>query len=480
MTLLERIGIVGLALILLVPCFWHAHIQAGDLSSHIYNAWLANQVRDGSLPGIEVRYQWTNTLADWIFPVLLRWGGRTFAERGIAVFAVQLFFWGAFCFLSTTGGRRAWPFAPVLAMLAYGTVFQLGFLNFYLSTGFCLWMLTALWDVTRPRMMIAFLLAALALVAHVMPLLAVIFAIAYLHLHRRFAARWNFVIFGSGFASIAFIAGTLPLFFRTHWSWDHVLFEDGLLSALGAGQFWPYGSKYAIPAIASVILGFVYFLRRFDHGQALRDPMVHLWMLSIAAVAFLPGNIAVTGFTLPLEFIPVRLSLFVVLAGCAAFCPAGDVKGLNVAAAAVAAAYFTCLYLDASAWMRVEAEITALVSAVPPNSRVVAAVRDRQSRYQPLTHVASAACMGHCYDYANYEALSGMFRLRAGGPNPALPGDITVVTDIEDRPHLVTESEAPLYSICPAENGAARFQLRKLSAGEWTCHFALDITSQIF
>ena len=23
---------------LLIPCFWHRHIQAGDLASHVYNA----------------------------------------------------------------------------------------------------------------------------------------------------------------------------------------------------------------------------------------------------------------------------------------------------------------------------------------------------------------------------------------------------------------------------------------------------------
>ncbi len=25
---------------LLIPCFWHRRIEAGDLGSHVYNAWL--------------------------------------------------------------------------------------------------------------------------------------------------------------------------------------------------------------------------------------------------------------------------------------------------------------------------------------------------------------------------------------------------------------------------------------------------------
>ncbi|MEQ1946840.1 MAG: hypothetical protein ABL995_06615 [Bryobacteraceae bacterium] len=471
---------MGLALLLLIPCFWQPHIQAGDFSSHIYNAWLATQVEQGILPGIAIHSQWTNVLADWILPMLFRWGGRAFAERIIAVFAVQSFFWGAFYLLAVVCGRKPWHLAPVLAMLAYGTVFQLGFLNFYLSSGFCLWMMAALWNPTRLRISVALFLAALGLLAHVMPLFAALFGIAYIHLHRRLNPRWNVTVLGVGLVALTLAAAALPQFFKTTWSWDQVLFEDGLLSALGVGQFWPYGSKYAIPAVAAALLGFAFFLRRFDHGQAFRDPFVHLWMLSIAAVALFPSNIVIPGYTLPLEFIPVRLSLFVVVCACAALSSARHATSWNIASVAIAAVYFTCLYLDTSAFMGVEAEISALVSQVPPNARAVAAVNDRKSRYPSLTHVASAACIGHCYDYANYEALSGMFRLRAAAPSAALPGDIAVITDIEDRTHLVTASEAPLYSVCPAERPGARFQLKKLTVGEQTCHFTLDVTSQIF
>jgi len=28
-----------ISIILLVPCYWHSHIEAGDLGSHMYNAW---------------------------------------------------------------------------------------------------------------------------------------------------------------------------------------------------------------------------------------------------------------------------------------------------------------------------------------------------------------------------------------------------------------------------------------------------------
>jgi hypothetical protein len=38
------------ALLLLVPCSWQPHILAGDLPSHLYNAWLAGQIEQGNFP----------------------------------------------------------------------------------------------------------------------------------------------------------------------------------------------------------------------------------------------------------------------------------------------------------------------------------------------------------------------------------------------------------------------------------------------
>jgi len=38
------------SLLLLVPCSWQPHILTGDLPSHIYNAWLAGENRQGKLP----------------------------------------------------------------------------------------------------------------------------------------------------------------------------------------------------------------------------------------------------------------------------------------------------------------------------------------------------------------------------------------------------------------------------------------------
>src|SRR5260370_39294574 len=42
------------SILLLVPCFWQSRLQAGDLSSHIYNAWLAQVIETRQRPGLSI------------------------------------------------------------------------------------------------------------------------------------------------------------------------------------------------------------------------------------------------------------------------------------------------------------------------------------------------------------------------------------------------------------------------------------------
>src|SRR5882724_4770490 len=72
--------------------------------------------------------------------------------------------------------------ARCLGMLSYGLVFQLGFLNFYLSTGLCLWMLAILWNPTRRRFFLAIPLALLALLAHAFPVGWAVALLGYLYI----------------------------------------------------------------------------------------------------------------------------------------------------------------------------------------------------------------------------------------------------------------------------------------------------------
>src|SRR6266850_944459 len=129
------LAVVAVSLLLVVPCFWHSHIQAGDLGSHVYNAWLAQLAQSGQAPGVYVARQWNNVL----FDVAVGQSAKLFGWHGAELFAVSLsvliFFWGVFSFVAAATKRIPWLLVPCLAMLSYGYSFSIGFLNYYLSIG---------------------------------------------------------------------------------------------------------------------------------------------------------------------------------------------------------------------------------------------------------------------------------------------------------------------------------------------------------
>src|SRR5438093_10769106 len=90
--------VVASALVL-IPCFWQSRIQAGDLSSHIYNAWLAQLIAAGQAPGLVIARQTTNVLFDLILSGLFAAFGSEAAQRIAAGLSVLVFAWGAFAFL---------------------------------------------------------------------------------------------------------------------------------------------------------------------------------------------------------------------------------------------------------------------------------------------------------------------------------------------------------------------------------------------
>src|SRR5271169_1456077 len=53
-----------ISLAVLVPCVWQKHIEAGDLGSHVYNAWLVQLIHQGRAPGLWVENIWQNIFFD--------------------------------------------------------------------------------------------------------------------------------------------------------------------------------------------------------------------------------------------------------------------------------------------------------------------------------------------------------------------------------------------------------------------------------
>src|SRR6266849_4177626 len=134
-----------------VPCFWHRRIEAGDLGSHAYNAWLAQLIEKGQAPGLYFARQWNNVVFDVL---LLKFGnafGLAVAQKIAVAVCVLIFFWVVFALLAAVANPAPWFLLPCVAMLAYGWTFNIGFFNYYLSLGLGFLLLAILWRKRAAR-----------------------------------------------------------------------------------------------------------------------------------------------------------------------------------------------------------------------------------------------------------------------------------------------------------------------------------------
>src|SRR5580693_1825594 len=162
----KKWAILAVSIAVIVPCLWHRRIEAGDLGSHVYNAWLAQLIEKGEAPGLYIVRQWNNVLFDWILFHAASVVGFATAEKIVVSACVLVFFWGVFAFVAAASGRPPWFLTPCIAMLAYGYSFNMGFLNYYLSLGLASFSLALLWRGRGLRRLLGLLIAPFILLAH--------------------------------------------------------------------------------------------------------------------------------------------------------------------------------------------------------------------------------------------------------------------------------------------------------------------------
>jgi hypothetical protein len=82
----HALAVVLISALLVIPCFWHTHIQAGDLGSHVYNAWLAQLIEHHQVTGLVIVRQWSNVLFDLLLLGVGNLIGLVGAEKVVVLF----------------------------------------------------------------------------------------------------------------------------------------------------------------------------------------------------------------------------------------------------------------------------------------------------------------------------------------------------------------------------------------------------------
>lgn len=399
-----------ISLVLLIPCFWQSHIAAGDLASHAYNAWLVQLINQGTAPGLWIAPLSTNVLFDFMLDFLTPVIGVEAAQRLAVGIAVLLFFWAAFALISTITKKVAWGVTPVLAILAYGTVFNMGLFNYYLGGGLSLAALAVLWEPTWSDGVVAIVLFALAWLAQPLPVLWAFAILAYVAVARRVPARYQLLLPLVCIVTLLLARNMILRHWLATWDWRQAM------HATGADQGYMFGSHYRLTTltIAAVWGGALLHLAR-DQGwiSLIRSIPFQVYSICVLGCFLLPYTILFPWYKAAFGGVAERVAWLSAVFVCALV---GQVKypaRYGLALGVVALVFFVFLYFDARRINKLEQKVDRLVSTLPRDQRVIGDLR-----YPPISGfdesmLLDRACIGKCFSFGNYEAATEQFRVRA-------------------------------------------------------------------
>lgn len=421
---LERFSVRAalLSVVLIVPCEWHRRIEAGDLGSHVYNAWLASLVKEGLAPGVYVVRQWNNVLFDLMLSIAGRAVGLPSAERIVVPLCVLVFFWGTFTFVAAMSGRPPWAQVPLLAMLAYGWTFHAGFLNYYLSIGLGSFAAANLIENSRGRRLAGLVLLALAYVAHPLGAVWAVGATIFVVVGGRLRAYAR-VAFAPAIALLLLaLVVTAKAHFRSVPRVAHWYAESGL------DQFYVFGRVDRAVAIAIMLVGAVTLgidtAKRWEGWRTLtelRTPL-ELYGLTVAAALLAPFGVFLRpGDRVPLGWINERITIVSALMFICVLAMTRPRRSFAVVNSVLAIAFFAASFKATGLANRIEERVQALVHTVPQGSRVVYGTEVDFNGVEPskfFNHLIDRACVGWCFLYSNYEAPTRQFRVRVEPGSP--------------------------------------------------------------
>lgn len=452
--------------LVLIPCVWHREIEADDLGSHVYNAWLVQLIERGQVHGLWVDHRWNNVLFDYLLSAFGSFLSLHAAERIAVSIAVLIFFWGIFTFVCAAARRAPWYLVPALAMISYGWTFEMGFFNYYLALGLAFFGAAIFWRGAGWERLAAVAIAPFVVLAHPLGLFWLVGASVYVFIAERIPLRYQIVLWLAGAGALAGIHEYL---------WHHYLVETETHPFHffnGTDQLLLFGPRYQLVKRAFLIfvtgaLAWDFVVRRHEQrlwaGYAIP---AQLYLLIVLAVRLLPRGIRVPGHIASIALLTGRLTSVSAALLCCLLGAMRPSKWHLVALAAIACVFFGFVYRDTGAINRTEDEVARLVRTLPKNQRVMGTILAPEEARVSIQHILDRACIGYCFSYGNYEPGSKMFRVRANPGNPYVLSDYSLDVEIEDGYYTVQPADTPVYQVYQCGANGAKLCVHALEVGE--------------
>lgn len=457
-----RLRILSYAFIsvsILVPCFWLPQIEAGDLASHTYNAWLTGLIREGKAPGLWLASQTNNVMFDTALSRLGSVVGFGASEKIVVCVSVLIFFWGSFSLVSAVGERPAFFLVPLLMVLTYGWTFHMGFLNFYLSIGLACAGLAVLWRVKRLGYLYVVFFLPFIWFAHPLGLGWMLAVGGYMILIKQLDQRWHILVNAGALLCIFLVRVYLDANFETRGSIEPD-YDLGMSQLLLAKR---YNVIVLMIVFATIVCLGIHLWQMLSSGRrdvdvsqsnkSGRGPWqyfpwpLQLYVASVMALLILPDAIMLPKYPFPVNYITSRFSIVTAIIACCALTGLRTRQLFGLLTGVIALLYFSFVYHDERKFYELERQAKILVYQLPQGARVFATIVPFRDFRLFTHHAVDRACMGHCFNVGNYEASTEQFRVRAKPGNRIVVTDPKDPMDIADGEYLVQNDDLPGWHI---------------------------------
>jgi hypothetical protein len=452
----KYLAVLLISLLLLIPCLWHAHIEAGDLGSHVYNAWLAELVHQGKAPGVYIAWQFNNVLFDLLLFYSAQLFGLAAAEKIAVSLAVLLFFWGLFALMRAVSCRTPWFLTPCIAMLSYGYIFHMGFMNYYLSLGLASIGLSLVWPARKKGLLAAGVLAPLMLLAHPLGFLWFVGTAAYRLLWRKLTGLGKLL----PPAGAVLILLAARRYVAHHTGYEVEWRQTPFWQLNGADQFHVFGERYGWFTLAVGLFFPVATLLALSNRSTRREfrtegPLIlGLYLVSFCTTALLPENLHTDPTGGWIGALVTRLTLVSALFGFCWLALLPRRKWHLFFSLACGAVFFTFLYQDTAFLNRMEAGTESVTKPLPFGTRTLSTIFAPNDYRTIYLHIPDRACIGHCFLVSNYEPSTRQFRIRVEQGSPVATASVDDSEDMQSGTYDVQEEDLPLKQIyqCDAKD----------------------------
>lgn len=432
-----------------------AEFPAGDLHTHVYNAWLSVLVARGDVTGLWLESAWTNSVVSRVIAALIEVLPPGVVERVIQFTLAEGFLWSSFRWCRVLSGRDCWEWLPALAMLSIGWTYQTGLVNWFASAGLSLWAFAIALSSRRTRWM-AFPVLVIAAAGNPLPPLWAVTSFALTLANRRSPTfgRQVLVLLVSavviaGAATVCAGRGSYPLM-------------QVLTLLVGADQLWVYDEWYAVFSGALLAIWGAAAIQVFRDPAARGGPALLVAAYSAVFMVAVPDVILFPGYNVPAFYLARRGTVLAGVAVTAALARARPTAPRSAALVCAAAGWMALLVIDWSTMTRLQRDMNRAVAHLPPGSRLVSSTGDL---FDPALY---SACSGRCFVWNNYQPASGAFSLRASEKNSFVIGRFQEYMALETGTYRVPELPFPMWEVAPcAEPAPARnICVRLLAQGD--------------